>query len=256
MAAPLHEVTKGGTGCFTWTVEAEHAFRTLKLLLCTSPILAMPDFTRPFTLCTGASDKGLCGVLSQDVNGQEAVVAYASRSLTPVEKNYTTTEKECLAIVWAVALWCPYLLGKTSLIITDHQCLTWLQTMKEPKGQLARWILALQEYTFEIRHRPGKQNVNADALSCSPALSEPPAIQEVPDDGITIGVGATRIDQRWQPSELRSMQQHDNEIRQVVDQLQQSTVLPESAGKWRESGVLRRYRQLWTQLEMVDGILH
>ena len=141
----------------------------------------MPDFTRPFTLCTGASDKGLCGVLSQDVNGQEAVVTYASRSLTPAEKNYTTTEKECLAIVWAVALWCPYLLGKTSLIITDHQCLTWLQTMKEPKGQLARWILALQEYTFEIRHRPGKQNVNADALSCSPALSEPPAIQEVPD---------------------------------------------------------------------------
>ena len=141
----------------------------------------MTDSTRPFTLCTDTSDKGLGGVLSQDVNGQEAVVAYASRSLTPVEKNYTTTEKECLAIVWAVALWCPYLLGKTSLILTDHQCLTWLQTMKEPKGQLARWILALQEYTFEIRHRPGKQNVNADALSRSPALSEPPAIQEVPD---------------------------------------------------------------------------
>ena len=90
--------------------------------------------------------------------------------------------------------------------------------MKEPKGRLARWILAFQEYAFEIRHRPGKQNTNADALSRSPPLSEPPAIQEVPDDEITIGVGATRIDRRWQPSELRTMQQRDGEISQVVEQ--------------------------------------
>ena len=83
----------------------------------------MPNFTLPFILYTGAGDKGLGGVLSQDVNGQEAAVAYASRSLTSAEKNYSTTEKECLAIVWAVALWRPYLLGKTFLIVTNHQCL-------------------------------------------------------------------------------------------------------------------------------------
>ena len=106
-----------------WTVEVEHAFETLKSLLCTSSILYMPNFTLPFILYTGAGDKGLGGVLSQDVNGQEAAVAYASRSLTSTEKNYSTTEKECLAIVWAVALWRPYLLGKTFLIVTDHQCL-------------------------------------------------------------------------------------------------------------------------------------
>ena len=107
-----------------------------------------------------------------------------------------------------------------------------------------------------IQHRPGNQNTNADALSRSPTISESPAIQEVPDDEITIGVGATRIDQRWQPFELRTVQQRDGEISQVVDQLQQSNILPELSGKWSDNGILRRYRQLWTQLEMVDGILH
>ena len=256
VTAPLHEVTKGGAGRFTWTVEAEHAFQTLKRLLCTSPILAMPDFTLPFILYTDASDKELGDILSQNVNGQDAAVAYASLSLTSAKKNYSTTEKECLAIVWAVTLWRPHLLRKTFLIVTDHQCLTWLQTIKEPKGRLARRILAIQEYAFEIRHRPGKQNTNAGALSRSPALSEPPAIQEVIDDEMTIGVGTTRIDRRWQPSELRTMHQRDGEISQVVDQLKRSNIRPELAGKWSENGILRRYRQLWTQLEMVDGILH
>ena len=68
-------------------------------------------------------------------------------------------------------------------------------------------------------------------------------------------VGATRIDRRWQPSELRTMQQRDGEISQMVDQLKRSNIRPELASKWSENGIPRRYRQLWTQLEMVDRIL-
>ena len=167
IAAPLHELTKGSSE-FCWIPAAQQAFHALKTHLSTSPILALPNFMIPFTVYTDASDSGLGAVLSQRVGSSEYVVCYASRSLIPTEKNYSTTEKECLAIVWAIHYWRPYLLGKAFQVVTDHQSLTWLQGLKEPKGRLARWILTLQEYDFAIVHRPGRENSNADALSRSP----------------------------------------------------------------------------------------
>ena len=167
IAAPLHDLTKGGQE-FSWTPAADQAFNDLKNRLCSAPILSLPDFSLPFTIHTDASDFGLGAVLSQRRGENEKVIAYASRTLTPAERNYSTTEKECLAIVWTVNYWRPYLLGKAFDIVTDHQSLTWLQGLKEPKGRLARWILALQEYEFEIKHRPGRQHSNADTLSRFP----------------------------------------------------------------------------------------
>ena len=164
IAAPLHDLTKGGQE-FSWTSAADQAFNDLKNRLCSAPILSLPDFSLPFTIHTDASDFGLGAVLSQRRGENEKVIAYASRTLTPAERNYSTTEKECLAIVWTVNYWRPYLLGKAFDIVTDHQSLTRLQGLKEPKGRLARWILALQEYEFEIKHRPGRQHSNADILS-------------------------------------------------------------------------------------------
>ena len=99
---------------------------------------------------------------------------------------------------------------------------------------------------FEIRYRPGKQNANADALSRSPVLTESSSVQEVPDDELTAGVRATRVDQRWQRSELRAVQQRNEEIRTVMDQLEGIHSQPEPEGQWRENGFLRRYRQLWS----------
>ena len=167
-------MAKCGKQEFSWIPSADRAFKELKRHLCSAPILSLPDSSLPFTVYTDASEMGLGAVLTQQRGEHYHEIAYASRTLTTAERNYSTTEKECLAIVWSVNHWRPYLLGKAFDIVTDHQSLTWLQELKEPKGRLARWILALQEYVFEINHRPGKQHSNSDTLSRFPRVTPSP----------------------------------------------------------------------------------
>jgi len=164
VSAPLTGLTKKGVK-FSWSDQHQHAFQTLKHQLCSAPVLAYPDFDRPFLLQTDASDVGLGAILAQhDGNGQERVIAYASYTLSPREQNYSTMEKEALAVVFAVKHFRFYLLGKRFSVITDNNALRWLHSL-EPKGRIARWIMDLQEFEFNIQHRPGKSNQNADALS-------------------------------------------------------------------------------------------
>ena len=120
------------------------------------PILSYPDFDHKFELYTDASNTGIGAVLSQTVNGEEKTLAYASRSLKPHERKYSTIERECLAMVWAVKYFRPYLFGKEFDIITDHNPLRWLDNAKDPHFRLSRWSLTLQSYSFNIRHRSGK----------------------------------------------------------------------------------------------------
>ena len=139
---------------FNWSDECEESFVELKRQLCTAPLLAYPKFDREFTLYTDASDVGLGVVLSQhDDSGTERVVAYGSRSLTPRERNYATTEKEALAIHYGTQYFRMYLLGRKFTIVTDHNALRWLNTM-EPKGRLARWLIDLQGFEFSVQHGP------------------------------------------------------------------------------------------------------
>ena len=150
---------------FNWTEKQQQAFDRLKEMLVKAPILTYPDFDQPFVIYTDASGIGLGAVLSQIRNKKEHVIAYASRSLNPAEKNYSVTDQECLAVVWAIKHFQHYLGLKPFTVITDHSALKWLKTAKMPKGRRARWIMELQQYTFEVKHRPGKTNQNADALS-------------------------------------------------------------------------------------------
>lgn len=171
IAAPLYKLFKKGS-LWEWTSAHQSAFDELKRILTSKPLLTLPDFDKDFILHTDASDIGLGALLTQISNDarMENVLYYASKSLNHAQKNYTVTEKECLAVLWAVKLFRPYLLGRHFKVFTDHAALRWLMSHKDPSSRLTRMILQLQEYSMEIISRPGSANANADALSRSPAL--------------------------------------------------------------------------------------
>ena len=155
---------------FTWTETAQMAFNKLKNILCSKPILQYPDFTKPFIITTDASDYALGAILSQGAIGEDLPIAFASRTLSQAEINYNTTEKELLAIIFAVKHFRPYVYGQKFSLITDHRSLIWLDQLKDPTmgSRLARWKIKLQEYDYKITFKPGKVNANADALSRNP----------------------------------------------------------------------------------------
>ena len=167
IAAPLSDLTrKAKSQNVEWGAAQQTAFQHLKDVLIDTPVLRVADPTKPYILQTDASERGLGAVLSQvDRRGEEHPVAFASRKLLPREMNYSTIEKECLAIVWALKFFNTYLYGQVFTIETDHQPLSWLHRMKSSNARLTRWALAIQPYQFEIKHRRGQENGNADGLS-------------------------------------------------------------------------------------------
>ncbi|UYV75275.1 K02A2.6-like [Cordylochernes scorpioides] len=155
IAVPLHRLTEARAS-FHWNEECEKAFRALKRSLCSNPILAYPQPGTNFILDTDASNLGIGGVLSQVQDEDERVIEFFSRVLTKAERNYCATRKELLAIVKAVEHFHKYLYGQNFLIRTDHAALTWLLRMKNPEGQVARWLEKLQQYHFQIKLRGGR----------------------------------------------------------------------------------------------------
>ena len=131
--------------------------------------IAYPDYSQQFILDTDASNAAIGAVLSQikkDV--QEHVIAYGSRILTKSKCQYSVTRHELLAVVVFTKYFRPYLLGRSFVLWTDHGSLQWLFNFKDPEGQVARWLEALQELNFEIVHQNGHSHNNADALSRIP----------------------------------------------------------------------------------------
>lgn len=164
LSQPLTKLLKKDVP-FHWTSLQQHAFEILKKKLCESPILIYPDFNQPFNLTTDASNHAIGGILSQGPIGQDLPIAYASRTLNKAEQNYSTTERELLAIIWCVKHFRPYLYGRKFNMITDHQPLTYLFNSKNDGARIFRWRLSLEEYEFTPIYKPGKLNTNADALS-------------------------------------------------------------------------------------------
>ena len=166
LVAPLNRLLSKKNK-FIFDDECKESFRRAKECLISAPILKCPNFELPFTIQTDASDFGLGAVLSQTDEDGEHVVCYLSRSLAKNERKFSTTEKECLAVLWAIEKLRPYIEGYQFTIITDHHSLIWLNNLKDPNGRLSRWAVRLQQYDFEIIHRKGREHLVPDALSRS-----------------------------------------------------------------------------------------
>ncbi len=151
-----------------WTEDCEKAFNDLKGALCQEPVLQSPDFEKMFTVQTNASQHGIGAVLLQEEQGQLKPVVYISRKLLPREVNYSTVEKECLAVKWALDSLRYYLLGRKFRLETDHRALAWLGRMRDTNARITRWFLAMQPFDFEVLYRSGSQNCTADFLSRTP----------------------------------------------------------------------------------------
>eukprot|EP00731_Ephydatia_muelleri_P035391 Em0119g4a len=236
VAAPLHSLTQKAVE-FSWDENCQHAFQMLKVALTQAPVLSYPSFKKEFTLLTDASAVGIGAVLEQEGHP----IAYASRSLTPSERQYSVIERECLAAVFAVKQFRHYLLGRPFSLHTDHQPLQWLSAQKM-EGRLCRWALALQEFDFEIKYRRGSANGNADALSRVPAV-------EV-EAGDTCS--ATLITPELTTDRIRKEQQKDAVLQQVTKHLTSRNGT--SKPNWKQFP-LKRYLHLLKQLHMIEGVL-
>ena len=152
---------------FVWGPECEAAFHLVKYMLSHHPILRAPDFDKPFLLATDASCAGAGAVLMQRDGGIEYPVSYYSKKFNSAQRNYSTVEKELLAIILALRHFQVYIppYGPVVTIFSDHHPLRYLNQFHNTNMRLTRWSLELQAYNLEIRHIAGKENVVADALS-------------------------------------------------------------------------------------------
>ncbi|XP_071687381.1 uncharacterized protein [Rutidosis leptorrhynchoides] len=156
---------------FDFNDQCKEAFNTLKHKLNEAPILQSPDWTKPFEIMCDAGDFTAGAVLGQRVDRKPVVIYYASKTFSDAQVNYTTTEKELLAVVFALDKFRSYLWGSKVVVFSDHSALRHLLEKKESKPRLISWILLLQEFDLEIRDKKGIENVVADHL---PRIPPPP----------------------------------------------------------------------------------
>ncbi|KAJ8656678.1 hypothetical protein O0I10_007525 [Lichtheimia ornata] len=171
---PLNKLRRKGVS-YTWEAEQQECFDECKRLMSSDPILKHPDFDKKFYLSTDASDTGIGAVLTQKSEEESSTtqvylpIYFGSRSLSPSERRYSTYEREFLAIVYFVNFFRLYLLGQEFVVVTDHKALSFLATLKEnTSARVARWMVTLSMFDFEIRYLPGRLNVLADAMSRLP----------------------------------------------------------------------------------------
>lgn len=254
-ARSLHQLTEKGRP-FLWTDMCDKSFEELKGALCKAPVLRYPKPGQKFILDTDASNHGIGAVLSQVTDGEEAPVAYFSKTLSKAERNYCVTRKELLAVILATKHFHKYLYGQKFVLRTDHAALKWLMQFKNLEGQVARWVEQLQTYDFEIQHRKGRVHSNADALSRRPCKVECKHCFHVEGKHGLVELSRVTVepDIGWNSEELREAQKEDEDISPIVEWKDKG-----ARPSWKEvagsSEAAKSYWAQWDSLVMESGVL-
>ena len=182
LLAPLYQLLKSSTG-WQWTEKQEETFQKSKKVLTSSSVLIHFDTNLDIILSVDASAYGVGAILAHRMpNGSERPVAFASRTLSCSEKNYSQIEKEALACVFGVKKFHQYLYGHHFTLITDHKPLIQLLNGQsaistQASARIQRWTLTLSSYEYSIIFRSSEENANADAMSRLPVkecVPDPP----------------------------------------------------------------------------------
>jgi len=278
IAEPLYELMRKGRP-FSWGEPQQQAFEQLKSCLVQAPVLGTPQPNGCFYLDSDASDKGLGIVLSQNQDGVERVIAYASRTLTPQEKAYCVTRKELLAVVYGLKKFRPYLMGRHFVVRVDHAAIQWLRKTPVPLAQTARWLLFIEQYDFEVQHRKGEKHGNADALSRRPHVckqcekivpaevrNEEFGLVDDPEERVEMGSRVRVVNQAESSpfpemqtvrsmEELAELQAQDPELAPIVRLRLQQTDQPTFDVVRAESAETKFYWSQWTRLIVREGVV-
>lgn len=281
LAAPLHRLAAELAGTKKrkvqsrglragWTEGCEESFQKLKACLVSAPTLAFADFSLPFILEVDASHSGLGAVLSQEQGGRVRPVAYASRSLHPAEKNYSSMKLEFLAMKWAmVEKFREYLWGQSCVVWTDNNPLSHLETARLGATE-QRWVAELSAFNYSVRYRPGRINKNADALSrqsqagihnelggALPGTAVPDVLQQSIVQGkptVAVQSEVTVLPSRT-PADLQALQQADPAIGAFLHFWRQRRE-PSHAERQGLSPQVRGLVRQWGRVVQVGGLLY
>lgn len=282
LAAPLHKLVAELTGKRNrraqsvvlreaWTPQCEQSFQDLKARLVSSPVLAYANFTLPFVLEVDASHNGLGAVLSQEQDGKVRPIAFASRSLHPAEKNYSSMKLEFLAMKWAMTQkFREYLLGHKCVVWTDNNPLSHVRTAKLGATE-HRWVAELAVFDYTVRYRPGRNNQNADALSrqhpiqdvcvrpAPPGTRVPEAVQEAAAVATVSKVQTNQLTISAVPqrsaADMIALQRADSIISTVAALWQQQRMPGRDERQSLPPQVLAMLRQ-WDRLLIKEGLLY
>lgn len=235
-----------------WTEKMQENLEELKRRFKGAPILAFPDYESPelFRLTTDYSSMAVSAILSQMKDGKERLIAAAGRKCTPYEANYSSWKGEMSALVYGLKKYEHLLRYRKFLVLTDASALRHLKTLKQVRGITARWLEFMQDFEFEVIHKPGKLNVNADCLSRAGHLDEPdPEVVREQEEL----VGA--VSDQLQRDRLREAQRRDASLRTVRNWCRSGTI----PGKDQLRGSpleMHTYRKVCPALRIAkDGVL-
>ncbi|XP_051155718.1 uncharacterized protein LOC127278183 [Leptopilina boulardi] len=201
VAKPLSDLLKK-TADWKWEDAQQQSFKDLRKYLCRKPILQYPDFEKPFKLTTDASQHAIGSMLTQEVDGIDLPVAYYSKVLNAAEQNYLKEEKECLAVLYSLEHFRPYLYGPEFVLSCDCEPVHWMNYVENPGTRLQKWRLKLRGYRYKFEYKPGKISRIVEALSNHPVNANDPEKKDVesPESEWTDSSEESSQDKQSEPS--------------------------------------------------------